>query len=770
MGKNKRSESRARYFIRQNAKNRGWNIAHPSRGGDVLEEQEIVDFFPDINLGASRPDFLFCLAGEPAMVVEAKNDVSKIDTAIDQAIDYAEKINRSGKYSIKIVIGAAGEENHGYTFEIRYKKNGEWIPLISHGYEITAIPSTREIELALETDDGTTFVQVPSVSEFIDSAIELSRILRLAKVEAPLRPRVIGAITLAMYQGNVDTSKDKALGSINDLLNAAIEEAVDLTENKKSRLKESLQLLGGDYDRLSPFIGRIVALLRSLNIRAVLQTDTDFLGLFYEAFLRYGYDNKPLGIVFTPRHITRFCVDLIGAKATDRVIDIACGTGGFLVAAFDSMFKTAHGPKAIQKVKNSLYGFDTNPTIWALATLNMFFRGDGKTHIENSSCFDLTNQKEVKGKFTRSFLNPPFSQHGEPERDFINQSMATLEPEGDFAVVVKAGIFADDDHKQWRKEFTRNHTVLGAISLPEDLFYPTAAPTTILLAKAHIPQDKNGRVFMARISNDGFTKLKGRRVPIKGSELPLTIQSFHSFQKNSPISAKNLTLIEGKNILNGAEWSPQQWLPQPIETEDELQKYEQDVKLSMFRSVASIPELSDICLEKFPEFSNKLPELPYGKTKKVSYFFEVNNGKSSGEKNYREGQFPYISSGDLTNSIIRLVGIDESKELFKYGGITVTAFGQAYLQPWPFLARGNGGSAVRVLIPKYQMSLNELIWFAAQINAQRWRFFYARMAIKSRLVRLEISSPPRELNDFGEKISERINSFKMMLFKIANED
>ena len=137
---------------------------------------------------------------------------------------------------------------------------------------------------------------------------------------------------MALYQGDVDKSQDESLNSINTLLSDAINESVDLSESKKDRLAESLRLLGADYDRLSPYIAKVVHLLRGLNIRAVLQTDTDFLGLFYEAFLRYGYDNNALGIVFTPRHITRFCVDLIDARPTDKVIDIACGTGGFLVA------------------------------------------------------------------------------------------------------------------------------------------------------------------------------------------------------------------------------------------------------------------------------------------------------------------------------------------------------------------------------------------------------------------------------------------------------
>ena len=765
----KRAESRARYYIREQAEKRGWNTSHPSKGGNCLEEQEIVDYFGDIGLGLDRPDFLFSIGGLPAVVIEAKNSADKIEAAINEAVEYANTINKKSKYEIKVAVGAAGEESQGFAVEVRFLKGNSWIPLKSKGYEITTIPSKREVESALQANDATTVVDVPSVGEFIDAAIELSKILRLAKVEAPLRPKVIGALTLAMYQGNIDFLEHRALESINSLLNQAIDESVDLDADKKVRLSESLRLFGADYDRLRPHIAKIVHLLRGLNIRSVLQTDTDFLGLFYEAFLRYGYDNNALGIVFTPRHITKFCAELIDAKSTDKVVDLACGTGGFLVAAFDRMMSGAHGPKAIQKVKRALFGFDTNPTIWALATLNMFFRGDGKSHLENISCFDHAAKTAVADSCTKAFLNPPFSQAGEPERDFIAASMDALEPDGLLAVVVKAGIFADDDNAVWRREFTRNHTVLGMISLPDDLFYPTAAPTSILIAKAHIPQDANGRVFMARIWNDGFEKLKGRRVSIEGSQLQATASAFSLFLLGEQVTGDNVSVTSSKSILDGNEWSPQQWLPQPIQSEDKLKKYEDDVKLAIYRAITAMPELADVVLPEFMEDWSSLLNFSLSKTASVSHFFEVVNGRSSGEKNYPEGEVPYISSGDQTNSIVRLVDKDD-EELFDSGGITVTAFGQAYVQPWPFMARGNGGSAVRILLPKFNMTFNEMVWFASQINAQRWRIFYARMSIKSRLEQLEITSPPRRLKDKGEPIHIRAKNFKNKLLELSGAE
>ena len=141
--KSKRAESRARYFIRKQASEKGWNLNHISNNGAVLEEQEITDVFPEINLGTKRPDFMFCLQGVPAIVIEAKNDFRASDEAIDQAIKYCNKINQSKKYNVKIAIGVAGEEDHGYIVKIRYLVKGSWEDLKSKGNSLTAILSKK---------------------------------------------------------------------------------------------------------------------------------------------------------------------------------------------------------------------------------------------------------------------------------------------------------------------------------------------------------------------------------------------------------------------------------------------------------------------------------------------------------------------------------------------------------------------------------------------------------------------------------------------------
>lgn len=743
-------------MVRKVASEKGWDIRHPQKGGDFLEEQEIEDFLPDCGLDGTKPDFLVCKRGIPIIVLEAKNDVKKIEQALEGAVGYADAINRRSKYTIKIAIGVAGEEDYGYLFKTVYWDGNSWEPLRSKGFELTSFPSVSEIEGAMITDNGTTEVMIPDISDYIDTAVGLSAILRSAKIEPSLRPKVLGAVITALYWGEIDLEKGKELDSINELVAEAVGSTEHFEEAKKQQLIETLRLTQGEYSRLSDKICKIVFLLKKLNIKSILQTDTDFLGLLYEAFIRYGYDNNSLGIVFTPRHITRYCAELIDVTAKDKVIDIACGSGGFLVASFDRMMATAKElgiPTEI--IREALYGFDTNPTVWSLAALNMFFRGDGKSHIENADCFDVKVRKTVGGRFTKALLNPPFSQEGEPERDFISVAMDALQTMGLMAVVVKSGIFADDDNAQWRGLFLKKHSVLGMISLPGDLFYPTAVDTTIMVAQAHRPQKKTDKVFMAKIWNDGYKKLKGKRVGVEGSQLPEVLEAFREFRSGKKAESDLVTVINADQIMGtGAEFSPEQYLPQPAFPKCEQERYLENVTRSILTTAVCIGDIADEVLSDFPDHQG-LPDLPYGSEKSIGDFFSVQGGRSRGESNYLVGMCPYISSGDPQNSVVRLVA-DIEGEVFAKGGITVTCFGQAYVQPWRFMARGNGGSAVRVLLPRYNMTYSELVWFAAQINMQRWRFFYGRMAILRRLKQLRLCAPKERIPDGPNSIADKI--------------
>ena len=730
-----------------------------------MEEQEIADCFPQLGLGLDRPDFMLCLHGEPVIIIETKNELGKYKNAINEAVEYCETINSNKKHEIKIAIGVAGEDENGYIVIVKYLKDGVWNELTSHGSPVTAIISKDECLNALKADDATTEVSIPSTGEFIDAAIEVSNILRAAKIETTLRPKVVGAITTALYHGDIDIYTKDVLADINDMMSASINGSKHFNELKKKKLIEALTLGINDFGRLSPYIFRIISILKRLNVRAVLQSDADFLGMFYEAFLRYGADNNAMGIVFTPRHITKFCIDLVGVEIGHKVIDITCGTGGFLVSAFDSLKKECRNAEAKNLIRESVYGFDTNPTVWALSCLNMFFRGDGKSNIENASSLEAEAKDSVRNKFNRAFLNPPFHQDGEPERDFIDASMESLIQGGLFVGVVYAGVFADEENKAWRENFMRRHTLVGMISLPDELFYPNAsAITTIMIARAKVPQPKDSEIFMGRIYNDGFEKLKGKRVECHGNQIPAVLHEFHNFMNGRHVKeSDDIIIVKADMLENGAEYSPQQYIPQKRLDYEDVHKLNKKTLMSLFQTITGYPEITESIDKDFLQY-NRRERFPLNNTDNLETFFDVKTGKSKGLKGYSEGIVPYVSSGDGTNGVVGLVA-EDNMELCD-GCITVSAFGTAYLQPWSYMARGNGGSSVRVLVPKYRMTVKELFWFIAQINSQKWRFTYARQAIKSRLIKLKLTSPPEYLeNDFD--LIGKLTDFKTKLSELS---
>ena len=64
------------------------------------------------------------------------------------------------------------------------------------------------------------------------------------------------------------------------------------------------------------------------------------------------------------------------------------------------------------------------------------------------------------------------------------------------------------------------------------------------------------------------------------------------------------------------------------------------------------------------------------------------------------------------------------------------------------------------------MTLAELLWFVGQINAQRWRFHYGRMATKGRLDTVRVQPPPLDLEPIGN-LAARVRRFRGGLAHLA---
>ncbi len=270
--------------------------------------------------------------------------------------------------------------------------------------------------------------------------------------------------------------------------------------------------------------------LHGLNIHSAMRSGADWLGTFYEVFLKYARWAQDLGIVLTPRHITRYAARILGIGSHDIVFDTTCGTGGFLVAAFEEVKRSSSTEQIEEFKRNSVFGLEQDDGIAALAIVNMIFRGDGKNNIEQANCLmqhvhPATSADGVRtAKFaktpssrppvTRVLMNPPFSLKRDKEYHFVSHALRQMKQGGLLFSILPYSIMAKSGAAHtWRKNLLKEHTLLSVITLPIDIFYPVSAPPVGVVVQKGIPHLPKKPVLWVRAETDGHLKSKGKRLP-----------------------------------------------------------------------------------------------------------------------------------------------------------------------------------------------------------------------------------------------------------------
>ncbi|WP_290388210.1 class I SAM-dependent DNA methyltransferase, partial [uncultured Duncaniella sp.] len=135
----------------------------------------------------------------------------------------------------------------------------------------------------------------------------------------------------------------------------------------------------------------------------------DVKGAIYESILeRNGQDKKSgAGQYFTPRPLIKAMVDCARPKITETVCDPACGTGGFLLAAFDYMKNQSQDKEKREFLRNeALSGTDNTALVVTLASMNLYLHGIG-TDRSPIICADSL-EKQPEKLFDVILANPPF--------------------------------------------------------------------------------------------------------------------------------------------------------------------------------------------------------------------------------------------------------------------------------------------------------------------------------------------------------------------------
>lgn len=262
------------------------------------------------------------------------------------------------------------------------------------------------------------------------------------------------------------------------------------------------------------------------------RTDVDAKGAAYQEIVGTNLRGDR-GQYFTPRGAIKLMVEMLAPKPSERVLDPACGTGGFLVAALDYMNRLFHAEAEVDVgaestdeflsirdrlaawSKANLFGADFDPFLVRAAQMNVVMASDAEGHLFNMNSLEfpaghLTGVEEANGVADLGTMdvvmtNPPFgsdipvtdpnilrsfelariweaTEDGAyrdtgrtqnsvaPEVLFIERCVQWLKPGGRAGIVLPNGILGNPGDEYIRWWVLRHCWVLASVDLPVEVF------------------------------------------------------------------------------------------------------------------------------------------------------------------------------------------------------------------------------------------------------------------------------------------------------------
>lgn len=308
------------------------------------------------------------------------------------------------------------------------------------------------------------------------------------------------------------------------------------------------------------------------------QAFQDIQGDVYEFLLSEIATAGKNGQFRTPRHIIKLMADLVQPQLGQRIADPACGTGGFLLGAYqyiltqlslsqnlkrdnskgsthdeDGFFRTSVTAALTKKTRillqESLYGYDIDATMVRLGLMNLMMHGIDEPHIDYQDTLSKSYSEETK--YDIVLANPPFT--GSIDRGDINENLKLsttktellfveniyrlLKKGGTACVIVPQGVLfgSGKAFKELRQTLVERCDLKAVITLPSGVFKPYAGVSTaiLLFSKVFGPGDKISKpatdyVWFYEMSSDGYS-LDDKRNKLEGyGDLQDIIQKYHS--------------------------------------------------------------------------------------------------------------------------------------------------------------------------------------------------------------------------------------------------
>ena len=311
-------------------------------------------------------------------------------------------------------------------------------------------------------------------------------------------------------------------------------------------LREAKGLLGEIFSQSMPRFNNPVNLKRLINLideEDWAAMDVDVKGAAFEGLLEKAASEgkKGAGQYFTPRPLIQSIVNVLKPDPTTSrdftICDPACGTGGFLICAYEwlnAKFKGAFDREVTKRIRTKTYfGQELVARPRRLTLMNLYLHGIEPTIYLGDSIYEPDRGE----RYDLILSNPPFGTKGAnqvPERqdftvetsskqlNFVQHIIAILKPGGRAAIVLPDNCLFEDKAGEVFKIVMEDCNVHTVLRLPRGTFTPYSQGV-----KANVIFLQKGRktegtwIYDCRANIPGITK----------KDRPLTLEHFAEFEK-----------------------------------------------------------------------------------------------------------------------------------------------------------------------------------------------------------------------------------------------
>lgn len=277
---------------------------------------------------------------------------------------------------------------------------------------------------------------------------------------------------------------------------------VDKYEEILSELSKEEGLIGTIFTRASNKIDRPVMLAKVIEMVAGedwYMMEGDLKGAIYESILeKNGQDKKSgAGQYFTPRALIQAIVEVVYPKIGETIADPACGTGGFLLAAYEHMKNQSKDMEKQKFLKNNaLHGADNTALVVTLASMNLYLHdiGVNRSPIEyKDSLIDTSdNMYDVilanppfgtrpQGSVEVAANRPEFIKTSDNQVNFLQHIMSIVKTGGRVGVVLPDSVLTDTGAtEKVREKLLKDFNLHTILRLPTGIFYANGVKTNVL--------------------------------------------------------------------------------------------------------------------------------------------------------------------------------------------------------------------------------------------------------------------------------------------------